>query len=188
MSNREQTFVSTTKGADSAFPFRMSAKILDGRSCGGPKTRPLNLIDFGRRRVDRRGSQRTPHVRVRTIGRLCSRAKNDALLKVRAYRRDREDDVLPGPADELDIARSLAEIETHASLIEQAEDRLKQIDDALGRLERPSMGCVRTVEKKIPALRLSVLPFATRCVDCQETRNQTHRSAGALLEPSDRRW
>jgi phage/conjugal plasmid C-4 type zinc finger TraR family protein len=188
LSNREQTFVSTRKAADSAFPFRMSAKILDGRSCGGPSTRPLNLIDFGRRRVDRRGAQRTPHVRVRTIGRLCSRAKNDALLKVRASRRDRGDDVLPGPADELDIARSLAEIETHASLIEQAEDRLKQIDDALGRLERALYGMCEDCGEKIPALRLSVLPFATGCVDCQETRNQTHRGAGALLEPSDRRW
>ena len=118
-----------------------------------------------------------------------TRVVNDGWGKrLRSERTVAGDDVLPGPADELDIARSLAEIETHASLIEQAEDRLKQIDDALGRLERPSMGCVRTVEKKIPALRLSVLPFATRCVDCQETRNQTHRSAGALLEPSDRRW
>ena len=64
-------------------------------------------------------------------------------------------DVLPGPADELDIARSLAEIETHASLIEQAEDRLKQIDDALGRLERALYGmCEDGGEKNTGAAAL----------------------------------
>ena len=80
---------------------------------------------------------------------------NDALLKVRAYRHDQKDDVLPGPADELEIARSLAEIETHASLIEQAEDRLKQIDDALGRLERALYGmCEDCGEKNTGAAAL----------------------------------
>jgi hypothetical protein len=40
---------------------------------------------------------------------------NDALLKVRAYRHDQEDDVLPGPADELEIARWRRSRPTQAS-------------------------------------------------------------------------
>lgn len=66
--------------------------------------------------------------------------RNDALCKVRAYRRDQEDDAMLEPGDELDAARSLAEIETHAGLIDQTEDRLKQIDDAFNRLERGLYG------------------------------------------------
>jgi hypothetical protein len=62
---------------------------------------------------------------------MLSRERNNALVKVRAYRHDQDDEALPAPADELDAARWLAEIETHASLIEHAEDRLKQIDGEL---------------------------------------------------------
>jgi len=48
---------------------------------------------------------------------MLSQERNAALVKVRAYRHDQEDDALPEPGDELDVARSLAEVETQASLI-----------------------------------------------------------------------
>jgi len=119
---------------------------------------------------------------------MLSQERNAALVKVRAYRHDQEDDALSEPADELDVARSLAEVETHASLIDQVEGRLTQIDDALNRLEQGLYGLCEECGIDIPAVRLKVLPFATRCVDCQEARDQTHRGGGDLLEPYVRRW
>ena len=127
-------------------------------------------------------------LRQKNLAAMLSRERNNALMKVRAYRHDQDDEALPAPADELDAARSLAEIETHASLIEQAEDRLRQIDDAFNRLERGLYGLCKDCGAEIPAARLEVLPFATRCVDCQETRNHTHRGKGALQRPYDQVW
>ena len=128
------------------------------------------------------------HRRQSNLEAVLSQERNAALVKVRAYRHDQEDDALSEPADELDVARSLAEVETHASLIDQVEGRLTQIDYALNRLEQGLYGLCEECGIDIPAVRLKVLPFATRCVDCQETRDQTHRGGGDLLGPYVRRW
>jgi RNA polymerase-binding transcription factor DksA len=90
---------------------------------------------------------------------ILNHERNQALARVREYRRDQEDEVTPPPGDEMDVARSLADIETHASLIERVEDRLK------------------------------ALPFAGYCVDCQQKRNHLTRSGKPWVdEPFIHQW
>ncbi len=72
--------------------------------------------------------------RLQTLRELLSHLRNETLARIREYRHEQDEASTPPPADELDMARSLAEVETEAGLIERAEYRLKAIDAALSRL------------------------------------------------------
>lgn len=58
------------------------------------------------------------------------------------------------------------------SLLSQENNSLKQIQDALKRIENDTYGICEDCGKKIPKLRLEALPFARRTVDCQEKHEQ----------------
>jgi RNA polymerase-binding transcription factor len=126
--------------------------------------------------------------RIETLKTILSRERNKALARIRDYRRDQDDEATPAPADELDAARTLAEVETHASLIEQAEDRIKQIDAAFRRLEQGRYGVCEDCGLEIALERLKALPFATRCVDCQKAQTRVRRGEGGMIEPFGRQW
>src|SRR5216684_2073037 len=68
--------------------------------------------------------------RTAALGRLLEKQREDTLMRVRDFRRGQADDVSSSPGDEMDVARSLADVETHAALIERAQERLKAIDAA----------------------------------------------------------
>lgn len=96
---------------------------------------------------------------------------------------------MPPPGDELDAARALSDVETHASLIERAEDRLRAIDFAFNRLEQGRYGICAKCGEEIPLERLKAVPFAAFCVDCQEERNHArHVGEGTVDEPFGRKW
>jgi len=115
--------------------------------------------------------------------------RNESLARVRELRAEQEQDVTAPPSDEMDAARSLADVETHASLIERAEYRLKAIDAAFNRLERGRYGLCEECGDEIPLKRLEILPFAAYCVDCQTKRNRTRRvGEGSIDEASRYRW
>ena len=116
-------------------------------------------------------------------------ARNESLARVRELREEQEADVTAPPSDELDVARSLADVETHASLIERAEYRLKAIDAAFNRVERLRYGLCNECDEEIPLKRLEILPFAAYCVDCQNKRNHRLRPGeGYIDEPSRYLW
>lgn len=54
--------------------------------------------------------------------------------------------------------------------------RLQLIDSALGRLESGEFGFCIECEKPISPKRLNVLPWANRCVICQERLGEAERS------------
>lgn len=126
--------------------------------------------------------------RLQSLKAILSSERNKAIARVRDYRHDQDDEATPGPADDLDAARALAEVETHASLIEQAENRLQQIDAAFRRLEQGRYGLCEDCGEEIALERLEALPFATRCVDCQGTQNRGRRGEGGMIEPFGRQW
>jgi DnaK suppressor protein len=127
--------------------------------------------------------------RIRILTELLNHQRSEALAQVREYRRDQEEEALPLPGDEMDAARSLADVETHASLIERVEDRLKAIDFALGRLELGRYGICANCGEPIPVERLKVVPFAAYCVDCQEERNNRQRGGKSWIdEPFIHQW
>ena len=102
-----------------------------------------------------------------TLHTMLLKLRDETYERVRQFRRDQEEDAEPAPADEMDEARSSADVETHAGLIGRAEERLKYLDDALARLDEGKYGVCIGCGEAIPVERLMAVPFALQCVDCQ---------------------
>ena len=118
------------------------------------------------------------------------RLQDETYERVRGLRRDQEEESDAGPADEMDSARTSAEVETHAALIARAEEKLKFLDEALGRLDAGNYGRCANCRELIPLERLKALPFAAYCVDCQQSRNRAGRDwgEGKMIPPYDHQW
>ena len=80
----------------------------------------------------------------------------------------------PEGGDVCDIASSDRERELTLRLSERGREKLKQIEEALERIEDGSFGTCEQCEAKIPKGRLKVLPFSTTCVDCK-SKQEKHR-------------
>jgi len=62
------------------------------------------------------------------------------------------------------------------TLMQLKSETLEKIDEALKRLSAGTYGSCTDCQGDIPETRLKALPFASRCVDCQE-RHETTREA-----------
>jgi DnaK suppressor protein len=69
--------------------------------------------------------------------------------------------------------------EVDFALMEMKSDTLQKIDEAVRRLEEGTYGRCIECEGDIPQARLTALPFAERCRDCQEKQE----AAADQLEP-----
>ncbi len=118
---------------------------------------------------------------------ILNHQRNMLLARVQEFRRDQEQEKVNEPSDDLDIARSFADVETHASLIERSEELLKAIDGAFARLDAGRYGICDMCGAEIPLARLKALPFAIYCVDCQQS-SETGRGRGTISESFMRRW
>ena len=118
------------------------------------------------------------------------RLQEETYRRVREFRRDQEQESESGPADEMDSARSTAEVETHAGLIARAEEKLRFVDEALTRLDAGKYGRCVGCHELIPLDRLKALPFAAYCVDCQQKRNRARSGwgEGTMIPPYDHQW
>ena len=134
-------------------------------------------------------AQTKEHRRREALRAILNHERNQALARVREYRHDQEEEAGEDPGDEMDVARSLAEVETHASLIQRGEEKLKAIDFAFDRLERGLYGICAQCGEEIPVERLKALPFATYCINCEEKRDQAARTGKPWMdEPFIRQW
>lgn len=100
---------------------------------------------------------------------LLLRERDQLENRVKDFRRDQAAEALAVPGDEMDRAKSLLDVETHASLIARAEDQLVQIDGALQRVEDKSYGICVSCGEEISLARLEALPFTPYCVDCKSS-------------------
>jgi DnaK suppressor protein len=98
---------------------------------------------------------------------LLLRQREETMARVRSIANNQTSEGLSTPGDEMDVARSLADVETHASLIENAENKVRRIDSALAQLEVGDYGICANCGEEIPLARLEAVPFAIYCVDCQ---------------------
>ncbi len=123
------------------------------------------------------------------LGQMLARARAEALARVHVLRKEELEDAVELPADGLDVARSLEDVETDAGLIERYEYRLKAIDAALSRLERGRYGICEKCKQEIPIERLKAMPLAAFCLDCQKKHNERrHPGEGDVDEPSRYVW
>jgi DnaK suppressor protein len=121
---------------------------------------------------------------------ILAQLRDDTYHRIATFRRDQGQELSASPGDEMDVARSTTDVETHASLIERSEDRLRLIDQALARVDNGTYGICAECGEDIPLERLKALPFALLCVDCQQKRgkNRGRWGAGGTIEPYSSTW
>ena len=140
------------------------------------KTKMESAVNTGGRRID-------------ALKRLLAKERADTLARVKELMREQARNGGQPPADEMDVARSLSEVETHAALFDRAQERLSAIDAAIARLEHGCYGTCARCGDEIPLARLQVIPFAQFCVDCQNEANTEARSGqSGLAKPFGGRW
>jgi DnaK suppressor protein len=134
----------------------------------------------------KRSAQEPNQGRLRGMRRILERERSQTYQRIRELRNDQQGAATPSPRDQLDEARALTEVETHAGLIELAESHLKAIDAALSRLERNRYGLCEGCGNEIPIARLRALPFATYCLRCQQ-KQDLKRSGEASADRAARK-
>jgi len=128
--------------------------------------------------------------RLKSLRNILAQLRDETFQKIAAFRRDQGEEVSGSPGDEMDVARSSSDVETHASLIERSEDRLRLIEQALARVDNGTYGTCGECGEDIPLERLKALPFALLCVDCQQKRGRSRGrwGAGGTIEPYNQTW
>jgi DnaK suppressor protein len=140
------------------------------------KTKMASAANTGGRRID-------------ALKRLLSKERDETLARVKELMREQAHNGGQPPADEMDVARSLSEVETHAALFDRAQERLAAIDAAIARLGAGNYGTCARCGDEIPLERLQVIPFAQFCVDCQNEANIEARSGqSGQAKPFAGRW
>jgi RNA polymerase-binding protein DksA len=71
-------------------------------------------------------------------------------------------------------------LDENIALVQNEENLLEQIDDALAGIENGTYGKCAGCGKEILAARLEAIPYATRCVPCESRKE---RQADMLLRP-----
>jgi len=65
-----------------------------------------------------------------------------------------------------DVATNTFEREQDLAIEESMRDELKQIDEALAKIDAGTYGICERCRKPIAPARLEALPYATLCIDC----------------------
>ena len=98
-----------------------------------------------------------------------STMQKDAL---RRSRQDASGDLSSMPIHMADLGSDNFEQEFIVSLIENEEVTVREIDDALKRLEEGLFGACLSCKKKIPVTRLKAKPHAKYCIECQKLQEK----------------
>lgn len=72
-----------------------------------------------------------------------------------------------------DDATDVMEQQRNYALIENLQNRRRDVDHALSRLDEGTYGFCERCGKVINPERLEALPFATKCIECQELEDTT---------------
>ena len=100
---------------------------------------------------------------------------NMTSLEGQALKRSRQDasgDLSNMPIHMADIGSDNFEQEFTLGLIENEEEMLRAIDEALERIEDGTFGKCESCSKAIPRERLKAIPHASLCIECQRQEEQ----------------
>jgi DnaK suppressor protein len=117
---------------------------------------------------------------------------NEVQLKMRDVRAFGASGEGQGVLDAAETSEADIQDEIELALIQMKSETLHKIEEALHRLDERTYGYCFECGDEISEKRLRALPFAVRCKDCEETREQAQqrerqtqrRSAGFLMDLS----
>jgi DnaK suppressor protein len=104
-------------------------------------------------------------------------AVHDKIRDVRADGNKDRDVLDQGESSEVDIQEDI-----EFALIQMKSETLNKVDAALRRLEDGSYGDCYECGEEIAEARLRALPFAVRCKDCEEARENAERRERATAQ------
>jgi DnaK suppressor protein len=115
------------------------------------------------------------------------RMLNARLLELQASMRD---DVREGHgrsradhgADSLEQSEADVQRDITLSLLRMRSETIGRIAAALARIDAGAYGACAECEREISEARLRALPFAVRCQECEEEREQTQRASERLAK------
>jgi DnaK suppressor protein len=105
--------------------------------------------------------------RIEKLRHTLSQGRDNLCERLKTLRRHQNLEGVSSPGDVMDLAKSLVDAETHASIIERAERQLAQINSALLRLDDGQYGICLDCGEEIPFERLKAIPSALYCIGCQ---------------------
>ena len=75
---------------------------------------------------------------------------------------------------------SIEEAEVGVSSVQRDTDELRQVEDALARIQRGTYGLCVDCGCALPYVRLDAVPEAPRCVHCETERERTRAAPASL--------
>lgn len=87
---------------------------------------------------------------------------------LRTSRQDASGDLSNMPIHMADIGSDNYEQEFTLDLIQNEESEVRQIDEALERIDDGTFGVCSGCSKVIPKTRLKVIPYTTMCIECKK--------------------
>src|SRR5438105_13007420 len=114
--------------------------------------------------------------------------RREMLSEVQGKIRDQRQDSTWGRVNEVLDAGESSEVDIQEdiefALIQMKAETLTKINEALGRLDEGSYGNCFECGDEIAHARLRALPFAVRCKDCEEARENAELRERALARKS----
>jgi DnaK suppressor protein len=97
--------------------------------------------------------------------------------------RNRETLAIGASADELDRIQHSSDLDSAMSALERNSDRMREVRIAFNSLEAGTFGICAGCGEAINPKRLAVIPWASRCVVCQEAADRSQATARGQFEP-----
>ncbi len=106
------------------------------------------------------------------------------LEQIHGELKSRDSLAIADTAEETEKVRNLADREMEISRIDRATGNMREILSALERVDRGDYGLCIDCDDPIPERRLAALPWASRCMHCQEQADQCSASHWYLQRAS----
>ena len=120
--------------------------------------------------------QRVSRSRYTDLRQMLENRRREIQAEVQGKMRDvREDTAKVEVLDAVESAENDIQEDIEFALVQMKSETLNKINDALGRLEHGSYGNCFDCGEEIAEKRLRALPFAVRCKDCEEQRENTEQ-------------
>lgn len=85
---------------------------------------------------------------------------------------DASGDLSNVPIHMADVGTDNYERDLTIGLIQNGEEEIRAIDEALEKIKKKAFGTCEECEKKISKVRLTALPYVKCCIDCQRQEEQ----------------
>ena len=136
--------------------------------------------------IQREASERMSRSRYSDLKQMLAERRREIQAEVQGKMRDVRTAGEVGKLNEVfdAVGSSEADIQEdiELALIQMKSETLNKINDALGRLEQGDYGYCFDCGEEIAEKRLRALPFAVRCKDCEEARENAEQRERLLAQ------